>query len=882
MLRSTLALQSSPFRATAALRSFYGGKDGKVERPEVCDAKIKDIRNIGIAAHIDAGKTTTTERMLYYAGVTKKLGNVDSGTTTTDFMQQEMDRGITIQSAAVSLEWADKTINLIDTPGHVDFTVEVERSLRVVDGVVALFDAAVGVQAQSFTVLSQARKFHTPVIGFMNKMDKPNADFVKAVGTLKPKLGLEPLLLETPLLRDNGEFEGTVDVISQVSHRYTGTCGEKVATRPLSEEPSHIRQAAVERRNSVINTLTARDDVLAEEVINALEASNGDEEAANAALDVAKLRASIRRLTLRQDADARANGALPLVPVLCGASRRDMGVQPLLDAVGHYLPSPLDRALTQTGFDQAGHEAALPPPSNLVTAPVIALAFKVTHSARRGGVIGADGSAGVGLEPLVFFRVYSGRITKNMTLLNRTRGGKTETIDKLYVLHGAHHQEVPYIGAGGIGAAFMKHACTGDTLVAATRGVGGGSGSLFAAAGLQVPANLAPPEVDDDKGTEPKAKKLSGNPVFTLEGITPQPPTLSYAIEAANAAQSKVLDSALKLLEKEDPSLRVSFNELGQCVISGMGELHLEIVLSRLEREYNLQCRLLRAIVEYTECLSEPRRFNGEVIAAGGSTSAGAALIEFDFEIVPDTKATGGDCSATETGRVEVSQAAQNGYLWYESQRERVAPSSQDEEDDGIREQKRLAEIEAHDYTYVEPSRAKKAALAEVIASIDRGAKEAFRRGPLARLQMHGFCVRVTRLQRRGQLPNDPAQLQSAARGFFATFLDKFYGVEKGKFRKDVALLEPMMAVEINLVETTHVSDVMALLAEKGATEICPDEDDARCINGVAPMRNIARFTSDLRKATKGGAYFSSKINSYRIIEQEAVLKRIMSNLGIA
>lgn len=879
-MRSTSSLLT--YRRTSLLQSFYGTKDGRPEKPEHSDTKIKNIRNIGIAAHIDAGKTTTTERMLYFAGVTKKIGDVDSGTTTTDYMSQEMERGITIQSAAVSLEWRDHSINLIDTPGHVDFTVEVERSLRVVDGVVALFDAAVGVQAQSFTVLNQARKFHTPVIAFMNKMDKSNADFGRSVATLKTKLALEPLLLETPLLKDNGEFEGTVDVLEQVSRRYTGKCGEKVETRPLSEEPAHIRKAALERRNSVISTLTSRDDVLAEEVINALEDSNGDEEAANMAMKTEKLRAAVRRQTLRQDQDIEKRSALPLVPVLCGASRRDMGVQPLLDAVNWYLPSPIDRARTQYGFDQDGNETPMPIPTNIPTSPVLALAFKVVHTVRNGGVIGADGSSGVGLEPLVFFRVYAGRIGKGMSLFNRTKN-KSENIERLYVLHGAHHQEVPYIGAGGIGAAFMKHASTGDTLVA----IGRGSGSYFTQVPAMVsgsakakgPAGAMSITEIQSGGKNPPVK--STNPVFTLEGIYPQPPTLSYAIEAANVAQSKVLDSALKMLEKEDPSLRVSVNELGQCVISGMGELHLEIIMSRLEREYSLQCRLLRAIIEYHESVKEQRRFFNEVIHT--ATNSASPMVEMDFEIIPDIKGSdsGIDCSATDRPRVIISQEVQNGYLWYENQAERIAPQVSGDEEDSIRSQKLLAELATHDLTYMEPSKQKRFALSELVGAIDRGAAEAFRRGPLARLQMHGFSIKVNRLQRKGTIPVDPSQVQAAARGYFSQFLEKYYHSEKGKYRADVCLLEPMMGLEVNLVEPTYVGEVMSLLAEKGATEIVPDEDDVRAIKGVAPMRNIARFTTELRKATKGGAYYSSTINSYRLIEQEAVLTRILTNLGV-
>jgi elongation factor G len=299
--------------------------------------------------------------MLYYAGVTKKVGDVDKGNTQTDYMSQEMERGITIQSAAVSLYWKEHAINLIDTPGHVDFGIEVERSLRVVDGVVALFDAAVGVQAQSFTVLKQAENFDIPTIAFMNKMDKTNASFFKAVETIRVKLGKEPLLLEIPLFGDDGSFEGTIDVIRSVALRYGGKNGEVVNETKIQDENSYIQEICAKHRRALFGQLSARDDALAEQLIEALEVTDGDEVAAEDSIPISEVKAAVRRQTLAQplihralkDRDTAESGTIlpPLIPTLCGASRRDVGVQPLLNAINDYLPAPTDRQQTLLGSE---------------------------------------------------------------------------------------------------------------------------------------------------------------------------------------------------------------------------------------------------------------------------------------------------------------------------------------------------------------------------------------------------------------------------------------------------------------------------------------------------------------------------------------------------
>ena len=305
----------------------------QLQSTQAGDRQIPVIRNIGIVAHIDAGKTTTTERMLFYAGKVKKIGDVDVGTTTTDYMQEEMERGITITSAAVSMEWKNHTINLIDTPGHADFTVEVERALRVVDGVVALFDASAGVQAQSYTVLRQARKFETPLIAFINKMDKTNANFEKSVKSIRDKLGVIPIVTQIPLSAMDGDFEGVVDLVALNTIRFSGQHGAAMLVTKLSDlDDAHLMSAVQSRRQEIVECVANLDDYMSELYLLALDAEGGDEVRASMSIKPDDLRSAIRRLTLKT-----ANAVEPIVPVLCGAARRDQGVQPLLDAVIDYL-----------------------------------------------------------------------------------------------------------------------------------------------------------------------------------------------------------------------------------------------------------------------------------------------------------------------------------------------------------------------------------------------------------------------------------------------------------------------------------------------------------------------------------------------------------------
>nr|CAJ2476447.1 unnamed protein product [Leishmania braziliensis] len=812
---------SLPLLACSAISRGSGrsaSASGGVERET--DAAVRRVRNIGIVAHIDAGKTTTTERMLFYAGVTKRVGDVDSGTTTTDFMAEEANRGITIQSAAVSLRWRDHSINLIDTPGHVDFAVEVERAMRVVDGVVALFDASAGVQAQSYTVLQQSRRFHTPVLAFLNKMDKYNADFAMSVASIRTKLQVEPLLLQIPLHAEDGGFAGVVDIVEQATCCFGGDHGLEVRRTDLSaasaspcstggsatdHELAHVTRAMRKARHDLVTQLTAVDDALSEAFIAELDATDGDEAEAERRLSTGALRAAVRRAVVHPPRDRP-----PLIPVLCGASRRDQGVQPLLDAVAYYLPSPCDRQLT--GFTKDGVPVPLPPASGSPTVPTVALAFKVMHMMHPG--------KGQRL-PLVFLRVYSGKISPRMRLENNSRQ-KSEVVERLYVMHANQPVEVPHLEAGQIGAAFLAHACTGDTLFSQpTQHL------------LQAKQHVRRGDVKEE--------------VHTLEGINAPPAVISFSIEAATPSQVEVLKSALSELSREDPSLRVAESEQGTMVVSGMGELHLEIVMSRLANEYQVRCRLLRAIIEYRETIRVTQSMEKYTCLLNDLPYA-----ECSLELRP-LLANGERCDAKDKCRFRIDSAFEEEFLSGGGVQSRGGGHSGGARTNAVRNAKEELRI--------------------IAASFQSAADACLRLGPLAGLPMHGVEVvlRYFRKTAGSQLQEKP--LTHVAR---SALLSVLRATRKG----DLALLEPMMRVEVHLSDIAYIGNVVSSLNEHHALSVDMQED-GRSVAAVVALRNTLRFAMELRKAVKGHANMFVKLHDYRVVEEKAVLARILKNLGI-
>ena len=486
---------------------------------------LKKVRNIGIMAHIDAGKTTTTERILFYTGVNHKIGETHDGASTTDWMEQEKERGITITSAAVTSFWNGYQINIIDTPGHVDFTVEVERSLRVLDGAVAVFDGKEGVEPQSETVWRQADKYDVPRIAFVNKMDKMGADFYFTVQTVKDRLGAEPLVLQLPIGAEN-DFVGVVDLVEMRALVWPGDAKGDVtmgAKYEIQEIPADLQDKAQEYRQALVERVAEADDALMEKYLE------GED------LTVEEIKGAIRKLTVTSQ----------LYPILCGSAFKNRGVQPMLDAVVDYLPSPLD-VPPMVGHKPGDEEVELTRAPS-VDEPFSALAFKIAAHPFFGS--------------LTFIRVYSGRIAAGTQVLNSTKGRK-ERVGKLFQMHANKENPVEEAVAGHIYAAIgLKDTTTGDTL-----------------------CDIA-------------------NPIV-LESMTFPEPVISVAIEPKTKGDQEKLGVAIQKLAQEDPTFQVELDEeTGQTIIKGMGELHLDILVDRMRREFKVEANIGKPQVAYRETI---------------------------------------------------------------------------------------------------------------------------------------------------------------------------------------------------------------------------------------------------------------------------------------
>ncbi len=500
------------------------------------EAALDKVRNIGIMAHIDAGKTTTTERILFYTGRTYKMGEVHEGSATMDWMEQEQERGITITSAATTCIWRDHTINIIDTPGHVDFTAEVERSLRVLDGAVAVFCAVGGVEPQSETVWRQAEKYGVPRVVFINKMDRTGADFFGVVDQIEDHLAANPLVLHLPLGEEDS-FCGMVDVITGTARVFVEPLGDKYET---SEPPAEVAEEVARLREKLIESLAMFDEGLMERYLEGEEIS------------VEELRAAVRAATLSGQA----------VPVLCGAAFRNKGVQLLLDAIVDYLPSPLDLPPV-TGQKSPGEEGAEPPARRAANdEPFSALAFKVMMDPYMG--------------QLVFLRVYSGTIDAGTSVLN-VSSGKQARVGRLLRMHANKREEIKTAHAGDIVAALgLRRTKTGDTL------------------------------------SDPAAPIL-------LETIEFPAPVISIAIEPKTKAEQEKLATSLARLSDEDPTFQVRVDpETGQTILSGMGELHLEILVDRLTREYGVEASVGKPQVAYRETIRAETASRGRFVRQTG------------------------------------------------------------------------------------------------------------------------------------------------------------------------------------------------------------------------------------------------------------------------
>jgi elongation factor G len=484
------------------------------------DNALANVRNIGIMAHIDAGKTTTTERILFYTGITYKIGEVHEGAAVMDWMEQEQERGITITSAATKCEWKGHTIQIIDTPGHVDFTVEVERSLRVLDGAVAVYDGVAGVEPQTENVWRQADKYNVPRMCFVNKLDRTGADFFRCVQMMIDRLNATPLVLQVPIGLEH-DFIGVVDLLDMHALTWRGET-QKGEDYAIEEVPADLVDLANEWREKLLETLSEADDGILEKYLEGEDMS------------VKELKAAIRRATI----------AGKLNPVLCGSAFKNKGVQPMLDAVIDFLPSPLDiPGIEGTATD--GETPLVRQPS--VTEPFSGLAFKIQTDKHLG--------------KLTYVRVYSGKLDSGSPVVNSTKDRK-ERIGKIYQMHANKREERPTAQAGDIIAVQgLKQTTTGDTLC------------------------------------DP------ANPVI-LESMTFPEPVINVAIEPKTKSDQEKLGTAIQRLAEEDPTFRVHLDEeTGQTVISGMGELHLDILVDRMRREFNVEANIGKPQVAYRETI---------------------------------------------------------------------------------------------------------------------------------------------------------------------------------------------------------------------------------------------------------------------------------------
>ena len=507
---------------------------------------LEKTRNIGIMAHIDAGKTTTTERILFYTGRIHRMGEVHEGAATMDWMVQEQERGITITSAATAAEWRDHRNNIIDTPGHVDFTVEVERSLRVLDGAVAVFDAVSGVEPQSETVWRQADRYDVPRIAFINKMDRVGADFFGSLESIREKLGANAVAIQIPIGRESG-FNGVVDLINQQAFIYTDDLGTTLESHDV---PDELKDQVHEYRQKMLEAAADFDD----EIMHAFLEDQP--------VQTERVIAALRKGTLMTQ----------LVPVICGAALRNRGVQPMLDAVVDFLPSPLDKPAVE-GINPKSDHVEVRGISD--EQPFAALAFKVATDPFVG--------------KLTFFRVYSGTLKTGSYILNATTG-KKERIGRLLQMHANHREELEEVFAGDIAAAIgLKDTTTGDTLT------------------------------------------VENHPLI-LENITFPEPVIAVAIEPKTKVDQEKMGVALQRLSEEDPTFRVHTDEeTGQTIIEGMGELHLEVIVDRMLREFQVDANVGKPQVSYRETIRLPAKGTGRFVRqSGGRGQYGHAEIQIE------------------------------------------------------------------------------------------------------------------------------------------------------------------------------------------------------------------------------------------------------------
>ncbi len=729
--------------------------------------KLEDTRNIGIMAHIDAGKTTSTERILFYTGVTYKIGSVDEGTATMDWMEQERERGITITSAATTAAWdrfgKKYRVNIIDTPGHVDFTVEVERSLRVLDGAVCVFDSVAGVQPQSETVWRQADKYRVPRICFVNKMDRMGADFDHVIGTIRKRLGAHPVPLQFPLGREDN-FIGIIDFLQEkVIVWLEETLGAKfeifevgklwdkafVDSRP--DVAAALKASAIdkkfydEHRNKVVEYIAEHDDELVDKYLNGVT------------LTLDEMRKSIRKSTL----------ALKIVPVLAGSAFKNKGIQPLLDAVVDYLPSPIDVPPVE-GTDPATDEPILRRAAD--DQPFAALAFKIMSDPFVGHV--------------TYIRVYSGVLKSGSYVVNSGKGTR-ERISRLLQMHANKREEIDEIHAGDICACVgLKSVNTGDTLC------------------------------DEEKQ-------------IILENIDFPAPVISVAIEPKTKADQDKLGIAMQRLAQEDPTFRVSTEpDTGQTLISGMGELHLEIIVDRMLREYNVQANVGRPQVAYRETIRKNAVAEGKYIKqTGGKGQYGHCKIE--LHPIPSSSHENMKEMSTDDLDLLAKQVVGGGS---------AGKWKFDKE---------------HRFLFIDKI-AGGAIPREFIAPIEAGIREALDNGVLAGFPMVDVAAVLIDGSYHDVDSNEMAFKIAGSMAF-----------KEACSRAKAVLLEPIMKVEVVVPEEYMAAVFGDLNARRSAIQGTENRAGSNVIRVEVPLAQMFGYATDLRSRTQGRATFTMHFSHY-------------------
>jgi elongation factor G len=690
---------------------------------------LEKTRNIGIMAHIDAGKTTTTERILYYTGITHKMGEVHEGTAVMDWMEQEQERGITITSAATTCFWRDIRINIIDTPGHVDFTAEVERSLRVLDGAIAILGAVEGVEPQTETVWRQADKYRVPRIVFVNKMDRQGANFEECVQQLRTKVHATPAVIHIPLGSED-RYQGTIDLVRQRALVYRDeTLG---ANYDETEIPASEVETARRYREQLIETLAETDDVILEKY------AHGEE------ISVDELRASIRRSTL----------ALKVVPVLCGAAFKNKGVQPLLDAVVDYLPSPADipsvEGLSPDNEQKLTREAK-------DDAPFSALVFKIMTDPFVG--------------QLAFIRVYSGSLRSGDTVYNPRRT-KRERIARLLKMHANKREEINEIYAGDIAAAVgLKTVSTGDTIC-------------------------------DEKAP------------IVFEAMDFPAPVISVAIEPKTKADQEKMGLALSRLTQEDPTFKVSTDpDTGQTIMSGMGELHIEILVDRMLREFNVGANVGRPQVAYRETIRGASEAEGKYIRqTGGRGQYGHVVLQIEPLVHPDPNEIAELTKKKSTDKFD----ADLNLLFIDQIVGGVVPK-------------------------------------EYIPAVYSGVREAMESGPVAGYEMTG--IRATLID--GSYHEvDSSEIAFKIAGSMA--------LKDAAKKANPCLLEPVMRVEV-VVPEEYMGDVLGdLSSRRGHIEGMEKRGSTQIIRSTVPLAEMFGYATDLRSRTQGRASYTMHFLKYQ------------------